>query len=43
MKKKQLSEDLRRMQKLAGIITEAKSNDYYKKGMMSEGPKLKGE
>ena len=36
MKKEQLSEDLRRMQKLAGIITEAKSNDYYKKGMMSE-------
>ena len=33
MKKKQLSEDLRRMQKLAGIITEAKSNDYYNKGM----------
>lgn len=36
MKKKQLSEDLRRMQELAGIITEAKSNDYYKKGMMSQ-------
>ena len=36
MKKEQLSEDLRRMQELAGIITEAKSNDYYKKGMMSQ-------